>query len=276
MKFAAAIVLLFALASVVSARPVGLRSLLSDDKEKEPIYCTGVDYSEDECPKHYECAALKEKVCKDCVKDDYGKDKCTHKEHCWEYACVEIPKYCEVTYAGKDECATKYGKDLECKKLDKEECVNDKECKHVDTKVCKEYEYEHKCVDVPTGFCLKYNQERKCEDKKVCKVYKQEKVCEPGKDSCAKYHAGKCTKYGPPTKQDCKFVDTKECKEYKTVKGECKYVNTTCKEYKKVKKCEKVKKGCKLYEQEEVCDDVKVCWTGKCVEVPKKNGYFGK
>lgn len=268
MKFAAAVVLLVALASVASARPVGLRSLLDDDKK--PIYCT---HKDDKCPEHYECVALDKKVCKQvkvCNTDKHGKLQCTYKQECWEYQCKDVPKYCEVSYGKEDECVTKYGKDLECKKLDKEVCVSKKECKHEDTDDCKEYEYENKCVHVDTKFCLKYNQEKKCaKDRKVCKEFKQEKKCKPGK--CIKYDKyGKCTAYG---EEHCVHVHTKECKAYETVKGKCVYVNTTCKEYKKEEKCEKVKKGCKVYEQEKDCDDVKVCWTGKCVEVPKKRGY---
>ncbi|CAD7701545.1 unnamed protein product [Ostreobium quekettii] len=271
MKFAAAAVLLLALASVASARPVGLRNLL--DAKKEPIYCTGADHAKDECPEHYECAALDKKVCKqvqDCKTDRYGKQTCTYKQQCWEYECVEVPKYCEVAYVGEDECMTKYGKDLKCEKLKKKECVYEKECEYVDTDKCKEYEYERKCIEVPTKICLKYNQVQKCEkDRQVCKEYKQERKCEQGK--CTKYDAyGACTAYG---QADCKYVDTDKCKVYETVKGKCVYVNGACKEYKKEQKCDNVKKGCKVYEQEEVCKDVEVCWTGKCVEVPKKFGY---
>jgi len=270
MKFAAAVVLLLALASVASARPVGLRSLL--DVKKEPIYC---DHAKDWCPEHYECALLEKKFCKpvqDCVKDKYGKETCNYKEQCWEYECVEIAKYCKPTYGHKDECVTKYGKDLECKKLKKPECVYEKECKHVD-KECKVYDYDKKCIDVPTKICLKYHQVQKCEkDRHVCKVYKQEKKCKQGK--CTKYDKyGACTAYG---KEECHYVDTKDCKAYETVKGKCVYKDAHCKEYKKEKKCTDVKKGCKVYKQEEVCDNVKVCFTGKCVEVPKKYGYAGK
>jgi len=271
MKFAAAVVLLLALASAASARPVGLRTLL--DAHKEPIYCTSPAHAEKECPEHYECSALKEKACKQvpvCVKDKYGKDDCKNEHQCFEYECV--PMYCDVHYSGEDDCVTKYGQhDLECEALKKKECVYEKECKFVDTGVCKEYDYDVKCVEVPTKECLKYHQVQKCEkDRKVCKVYKKEKKCEQGK--CTKYDAyGACTAYG---KEKCDYVDTHECKVYDTVKGKCVYVNGDCKEYKKEHKCENVKKGCKVYEQKEVCDNKKVCWTGKCV--PKKGGYAGK
>lgn len=271
MKFAAAVVLILALASVASARPVGLRSLLSDDKE--PTYCA---HKDDKCPEHYKCAALDKKVCKEvkaCKKDKYGKEHCTYKKQCWEYECKEVPKYCEVSYDKEDECATKYGKHLECKELKKEECVYEKECKYVDTDVCKDYDYEKECEEVDTKICLKYNQEKKCaKDRKVCKKFKEEKKCKPGK--CTKYdNYGKCSDYG---KEHCVYVPTKDCKDYETVKGKCVYVNTTCKEFKKVEKCKDVKE-CDEYEQKEVCKDVEKCWTGKCVEVPKKGGYtFGK
>jgi len=259
-----------ALASVASARPVGLRSLL--DAKKEPIYC---DYAKDKCPEHYECVALEKKVCKqvqECVKDRYGKETCTYKQQCHEYECVELAKYCEPAYGHRDECVTKYGKDLECKKLQMPECVYKKECKHVE-KECKVYDYDKKCVYVPTKICLKYHQVQKCEkDRHVCKAYKQERKCQQGK--CTNYDGyGACTAYG---KEECHYVNTKECKTYETVKGKCVYENTHCKEYKKEKKCTDVKKGCKVYKQEEECKDVRVCYNGKCVEVPKKYGYAGK
>ncbi|CAD7704477.1 unnamed protein product [Ostreobium quekettii] len=271
MKFAAAVVLLLALASVASARSLGT-------VKKDPIYCSGSDYAKDECPEHYGCEPLDKKVCKlvkVCETDKYGKEKCTNKKQCFEYKCVEEPKYCDPYYTGEDECVEKYGKDLECKKLDKEACVYEKECKYVDTKVCEKYAYRQKCVYVPSKICLKYNQEQKCDTKQVCKVYKQEKVCKASQGKCTSYYNGKCTKYAQGVEK-CEYVDTDECKVYETVRGECKYVNTTCKEYKQVKKCENVKAGCLKYKQEEVCEDVKVCWSGKCVEAPKKAYSFGK
>lgn len=271
MKFAVAAVLLLALASVASARSL-------ETLKKDIIYCSGKDYAKDECPVHYGCEPLDNKVCKPvkvCEADKYGKEKCTYKKQCFEYYCVEEPKYCDPYYPDGDECVEKYYKDLKCKKLDKEACVYEEECKYVDSKVCEKYAYDEKCVYVPSKICLKYNQVKKCDSKQVCKVYKQKKVCKATQGKCIKYYNGKCTEYAKGAEK-CEYVDTDVCKVYATEKGECKYVDTSCKEYKQVKKCEQVKGGCLKYKQEKVCKDVKVCWSGKCVEAPKKAYTFGK
>jgi hypothetical protein len=262
MKFAA-VILLLAFASVATARDLPLRSLLSDDKK--PVYCTGKEHAADECPKYYECEPLDKPVCKDCVKDKYGKDKCTTRKQCWEHQCVEVPMYCDPSYAKEDECVEKYGKDWECEKLAKEVCVYEKECTYENTH-CKKYDHEDKCVYV-NGACKEYNQKQVCDEKRVCKEYKQKQVCKPVKGKCQTYHNGKCTKYHD-AKPECEYVND-GCKEYTTEKGDCKYVNTTCKEYKQEKKCEKVQKGCLEYEQKEVCEDVEVCWEGKCKKAAK-------
>lgn len=292
----AALIAILAFAAVADASRVnvmGLRSILSDDKE--PMYCK--DHKEhSDCPEYYECVALEKKFCKsvpDCKKNAYGKETCTYVEVCWDYHCVEVPRYCDP-YAEYDECEKEYGYDWQCKKLDKPVCVYKDKCTPFKTDICKEYKLEDKCVYVRDGckayaqkkeckfrnVCVKYKQEKKCDKEKVCKVYKQITTCV---DKCAGYDAyGNCNKYGKDCttrrgdckeyeykEKDCKYVDTDVCVQYKKVEHDCKYVNTHCKEYKQRRKCEKVKKGCKLYEYKDKCEKVvDFCWKGKCVKKP--------
>jgi hypothetical protein len=266
MKFAAAAVLLLALVSVASARPIGLRSVLSDKEDR----------------------------------------------------------YCEVDYDGEDECVTKYGKDLECKKLDKEKCVYEKECKYEDTDKCLKYNQERKCKQ---GKCTKYDKYGKCtkyaEDCKYvntsCKEYKQEEVCKdvevcwtgkcvPKKDYgygrrlasapkdeeyCEVDYDGEdecVTKYGKDLEckkldkekcvyeKECKYEDTDKCLKYnqerKCKQGKCTKYDKYGKCTKYAEDCKYVNTSCKEYKQEEVCKDVEVCWTGKCV--PKKDYGYGR
>ncbi|CAD7701546.1 unnamed protein product [Ostreobium quekettii] len=132
-----------------------------------------------------------------------------------------------------------------------DECPEHHKCVALGEKVCKQVQdcttdkygketctgkqmcWEHACVGIP----------RYCE------------VVNAGEDECV-------TNYGKDL--ECKELKKPECMNEK----ECEYADTDkCKEY------DNVKKGCKVYEQEEVCKDAEVCWTGKCVEVPKKGGY---
>jgi len=292
----AALIAILAFVAVTDASRVnvqGLRSLLSDDKE--PMYCK--DYKEhSDCPEYYECVALKEKFCKsekDCEKDAYGKEICKYVDVCWDYHCVEVPRYCDP-YAKYDECEKEYGYEWKCMKLDKPVCTYKDKCKPYKTDICKEYYYEDKCIYVKDGckdyaqkkeckyrdVCIEYKQEKKCDEEKVCKAYKEIETCV---DKCADhdYH-GKCIRYGKECstkrgeckayeykKVNCRYVPTKHCIKYKKEEYDCKYVDTHCKEYKEVKKCEKVKKGCKEYEYKDKCEKVlDVCWKGKCVKKP--------
>jgi len=290
------LITILAFAAVTDASRVnvmGLRSILSYDKE--PKYCK--DYrGHSDCPEYYECVALKEKFCKsekDCTKDGYGKDTCKYHEVCWDYHCVEKPRYCDP-WAKYDECEKEYGYDWKCEKLDKPVCTYKDKCTPYKTDKCIEYDYEDKCHYVKDGckeyaqkkeckyrdVCVKYKHEKKCEDKRECKEYKEYKHCV---DKCADYdYSGKCIKYGKECttkhgeckeyeykKVNCKYVPTKYCEKYEKEEHSCHYVDTHCKEYKEVKKCEKVHKGCKKYEYKDRCEKVEdVCWKGKCIKKP--------
>lgn len=227
-----------------------------------------------------------------CHKDSYGHNNdCKYENVCWDYHCVEAPRYCDP-YAQYDECDKEYGHDWECKKLDKKVCTYRDECKQVQTNTCKEYGYTDKCHYVQgkckayhqkeecrhENVCVEYKQEKKCHDKKVCKDYEQVHECKPNHHCDSYDQYGKCTRYGQDCtykqgackeykyeKHDCSYHPTKECIKYDNRKKDCKYVNTHCKEYEQVQKCEKIKGGCKTYEYKHECRKVEdVCYKGTC------------
>lgn len=161
----------------------------------------------------------------------------------------------------------------ECVKLHHDEGCSYKEvCSSYKKGPCESYKYKEVCKDVKG--CKVYKQVEKCEEKQECKSYKSKPSCKTVEPSCEAYNAyGDCTKYGPS--EACTYEQA--CEEYYTKKENCKYVDTSdCKEYYYSKECQHVKTGeCESYKKVPDCKKVKVdCKKGKCVK--KIFGHFKK
>jgi len=183
-------------------------------------------------------------------------------------------QYCDP-HAHYDECGKHFfWHKYECVKLDHEEGCSYKEvCSSYKNGPCESYKYKDECKHVKGG-CKVYKQEEKCDEKQECKFYEKKPACKPVEPSCEAYNDyGDCTKYGPS--EACTYEQV--CGEYYTKKENCRYEDTgDCKEYYYKEVCEKVKTDeCKSYKQIPDCKKVKVdCKKGKCVK--KVFGHFKK